>query len=85
MKRLSHLASVILTGISMLLLNPAANSQAFWSQWGRNPQHTGMVDVAGQMLNNKIADIVYDPFSIRKAADPASTAHDESPSSLAPA
>jgi hypothetical protein len=63
MKRVSPLASVILTGILMLSLNHAANCQAFWSQWGRNPQHTGMVDVAGQMLNNKIADIVYDPFT----------------------
>ena len=63
MTRLFRLSTVCLLLFSMLALNVLANAQAFWAQWGRNPQHTGTVDVAGQMLNNRIADIVYDPFT----------------------
>src|SRR5690242_4366508 len=32
-----------------------------WPQWGRDPQHTGSINVAGQSLNRNIADIIYDP------------------------
>ncbi|MGO9517506.1 MAG: hypothetical protein ACLPND_10715, partial [Candidatus Korobacteraceae bacterium] len=49
--------------VSVLLLTDRGNAQPFWSQWARNAQHTGMVNIAGQQLNNKIADIVYDPFT----------------------
>ena len=31
-----------------------------WPQWGRDPQHTGQINVAGQSLNNNIANIIYD-------------------------
>jgi len=54
------------TLVSLLLLEGfgnAQNLQPFWSQWGRNAQHTGMANVAGQQINNKLADIVYDPFT----------------------
>jgi hypothetical protein len=33
-----------------------------WPQWGRDPQHTGQINVAGQNLNQVLANIVYDPF-----------------------
>ena len=33
-----------------------------WPQWGQNPQHTGTINVAGQSIDQKLADIVYDPF-----------------------
>jgi hypothetical protein len=56
-------ATLALLSLTILLLGSFASGQAFWSQWGRNAQHTGMVDVSGQPLNEKIADIVYDPFT----------------------
>lgn len=33
-----------------------------WPQWGRNPQHSGSVAIAGQAPNRTIADFVADPF-----------------------
>src|SRR2546423_7387648 len=35
---------------------------AQWPQWAHDQQHTGRINVAGQNLNNVLADIVYDPF-----------------------
>src|SRR5215813_4034584 len=34
----------------------------FWPQWALNPQHTGQVGVSGQLLNNILTSIVYDPL-----------------------
>jgi len=43
-------------------LGPAAAAgPTDWPQWGQNPQHQGFVDVAGQSLNNVLADLTYDP------------------------
>ena len=50
---------------------PPASNQPVWSQWGSNPQHTGMVALAGQSLTNKHADIVYDPFVDQEKAENA--------------
>jgi outer membrane protein assembly factor BamB len=33
-----------------------------WTQWSKDPQHTGQINIAGQGLNNVLADLVYDPF-----------------------
>jgi hypothetical protein len=33
-----------------------------WPQWAQNPQHTGFLNVAGQNLNQILANIVYDPL-----------------------
>jgi uncharacterized protein (TIGR03437 family) len=33
-----------------------------WPQWAQNPQHTSNPSVAGQSLNEILADIVYDPL-----------------------
>jgi outer membrane protein assembly factor BamB len=33
-----------------------------WPQWGRTPQHTGVVNVSGQKVRQILDDIVYDPF-----------------------
>lgn len=41
---------------------PAPSDTPFWAQWGANPQHSGMVSVAGQSPAHQLADIVYDPF-----------------------
>jgi uncharacterized protein (TIGR03437 family) len=35
---------------------------AGWPQWAQNPQHTSSLGVAGQSLNEILADIVYDPL-----------------------
>ncbi|PYS91879.1 MAG: hypothetical protein DMF64_11125, partial [Acidobacteria bacterium] len=35
---------------------------AQWPQWAHDQQHTGAINVAGQNLNNVLANIVYDPF-----------------------
>ena len=69
MKRLSLAAMVLLIGVGVLLLTGFGNDGAFWSQWGRNAQHTGMVSVPGQPLDNKLADIVYDPFVEQEKAE----------------
>ena len=34
-----------------------------WPQWAQNPQHTSNPGVAGQSLNQILADIVYDPLA----------------------
>ncbi len=44
---------VLLTGLT---------KAQFWPQWALNPQHTGQVSVAGQALNQTLADIIYDPL-----------------------
>src|ERR1044071_4601964 len=47
----------------ILSVQTAVYTTAFaqdWPQWGRNPQHTGQINVAGQNLNNNIANIIYD-------------------------
>jgi len=69
MNRLSVPSILFLVAISVLLLTAFGNAQPFWAQWGRNAQHTGMVNVAGQQLNNKLADIVYDPFTQQEQRD----------------
>jgi hypothetical protein len=48
---------------------PAASNNPFWAQWGSTPQHTGTVSVAAQSLNNKLTDIVYDPFVAQEQAE----------------
>jgi hypothetical protein len=68
MDRVSKSAVVYLIA-TLLSLTGFASGQAFWAQWGRNAQHTGMVNIAGQPLNNKIADIVYDPFVAQEQAE----------------
>src|SRR3984957_16481640 len=40
----------------------APTNTPFWAQWGANPQHTGMVSVAGQNATNILANILYEPF-----------------------
>jgi hypothetical protein len=58
-----HLATIlVLFSLSILLLAGFGGDRVYWSQWGRNPQHEGMVGVFGQPMDQKLADIVYDPF-----------------------
>jgi len=48
---------------------PPASNNPFWAEWGSNGAHSGMTTVAAQSLNNKIADIVYDPFVTQEQAE----------------
>jgi outer membrane protein assembly factor BamB len=41
---------------------------AFWPQWGGNPQHTGFAQITGQLPNRIAANIVYDPFVAQEEA-----------------
>jgi hypothetical protein len=59
----------ILVVLGVVLLTGFGHGEAFWSQWGRNSQHTAMVSVSGQALNEKLADIVYDPFTSEEEAE----------------
>jgi len=69
MTRLHLAATISLLAIALVLLTGFNKEQAFWSQWGRNSQHTGMVDVPAQPLDTKLADIVYDEFVNQEKAE----------------
>jgi hypothetical protein len=63
-----------------------ASNAPFWPQWGSNPQHTGMVAVTGQSLDNILANIIYDPFVYQEKnenaplfGEPALTVHEQAP------
>jgi hypothetical protein len=64
MTRLHFTATLVLLFLAVTLLTGfnRDHGHAFWAQWGRNAQHTGRVDADGQPLNQKLADIIYDPF-----------------------
>src|ERR1044072_9572749 len=49
--------------ISVFMLTFAVLTTAFaqdWPQWGRDPQHSSQINVAGQNLNRNLADVIYD-------------------------
>lgn len=47
--------------VACVMLPRAGAQQAFWSQWGRDAQHSGTANVAGQKLERRLEQIVYDP------------------------
>lgn len=53
---------VALASMSLLATTVISQQGSGWPQWGHDPQHTGTVSVAGQNLNQILANIVYDPF-----------------------
>ena len=67
------LAGIASAGPSITLAkksgSPASKERPFWSQWGRNSQHTGMVNIPAQPLHHKLADIVYDEFVEQEKAE----------------
>jgi hypothetical protein len=69
MTRLHFTATLALLAASLVLLTGFSEEQAFWSQWGRNPQHTGSVNLAAQPLNHKLTDILYDEFVEKEKAE----------------
>ena len=40
-----------------------------WTQWSKDPQHTGFINVDGQSFGAVLDDIVYDPHAAASAAD----------------
>jgi hypothetical protein len=69
MTRPQILSILVLLALAVVLLAGFDRERPFWPQWGRNPQHTGMVNVPAQPLNEKLADIVYDPFVKQEVAE----------------
>ena len=57
MKHMIRVAAVILFAAAL-----QAFAQNNWPQWGQNPQHQGFVDVVGQSLHSRLANITYDRF-----------------------
>src|SRR5262249_60221227 len=41
-----------------------------WTQWGKNPQHTGEIEIQAQSLDAQLADIIYDPNVPLEKQDP---------------
>jgi hypothetical protein len=66
MSRLHLAAILVLVTVGVLLLTGFDQSRPYWPQWGRTPQHTGRVTIPGEPLNQKLADIVYDPFTTQE-------------------
>ncbi len=64
MSRTQLLSSLLLLILAVALLTGFQQVNAFWPQWAHDPQHTGEVEIAGQQINEKLADIVYDPFTL---------------------
>ena len=71
---LSLFTALVLASLSFIAMSLTAN-QAFaqdsaaWPQWGQNPQHTGYLPVAGQSLQGKLSDQVFDPFTMQEMAE----------------
>src|SRR5689334_7627955 len=45
-------------GVLTALVTTALGQE--WPQWGRDPQHSSQINVAGQNLNRNLADVIYD-------------------------
>ena len=58
--RVRMLLFVIVLASLTVAITPASSQD--WTQWGRNSQHTGAVNVIGQTPNNILANLIYDPF-----------------------
>ena len=82
MPRLHLAAILVLLILGVSFLTGFNQAQPFWPQWGRDAQHTGSVSVAGQPLDRKLTNIIYDPFTTQEKAEneplygePVLTAH----------
>lgn len=60
MKTIARIISVLMLmfAVETTVLTTALGQD--WPQWGLDPQHTGQINVAGQSLNQNIANIIYD-------------------------
>ena len=55
--------------LAAMELKPATAQNAAWPQWGQNPQHTGFLPVTGQLLQGKLSDQIFDPFTAQEMAE----------------
>lgn len=67
MNRFGHPATALSVATAILTITIApilalAAGPAAWPQWGRDPQHTGASNVAGQNIDRILSSVVYDPF-----------------------
>jgi outer membrane protein assembly factor BamB len=54
--------AIALASLHPILSVTLAQGILAWPQWGQNAEHTGTLNVAGQNLNQLLANIVYDPL-----------------------
>jgi hypothetical protein len=62
-------AALALAAVRLATNTAWAQSSAAWPQWGQNPQHTGFLPVAGQLLQGKLSDQIFDPFTSQEEAE----------------
>jgi hypothetical protein len=62
-----RLLLMVMTGITFGITTASSHD---WPQWGRDSQHTGAVNVAGQNPKKILAQLVSDPFAEQIKADP---------------
>ena len=60
MKRIVKTICILTLVISIQTLLVTTALAQDWAQWGRDPQHTSQINVAGQNLNRNLADVIYD-------------------------
>src|ERR1044071_9586543 len=51
------------------MAQPQAAGNLSWTQWSKDPQHTGFINVDGQSFGAVLDDVVYDPHAAASAAD----------------
>lgn len=61
--------SILLLSIVMLIAPQARADDPSWTQWGRTPEHTGMIDVVAQSPDKIRATVQVDPFANKEIAD----------------
>jgi hypothetical protein len=66
--RLSRMVCIV-AGLVILSPRVLGQSAPAWPQWGQNPQHTGFLPVAGQALQAKLSDQIFDPFTAQEMAE----------------
>ena len=60
-------ASPTLDGASIVKIQSGGSLS--WTQWGKDPQHTGFINIEGQSFDALLADKIYDPNAPASAAD----------------
>jgi hypothetical protein len=73
MKRIFGVLLLVVLATLTLACNTSSfkgtSNQPFWSQWGANSEHSGMVPTVAQGLSQQLADITYDPFTPQELAE----------------
>ena len=51
------------------IVNIQSGGNLSWTQWGKDPQHTGFINIEAQSFDALLADTIYDPNAPASAAD----------------